>query len=85
MNDDASRDIGETLTEVVDRMVKRLRQHCDAVQVVAVKFDDESGDTHTVTDGAGNWQARCGAMRAWVIRAEEEVRHDARRVAESDD
>lgn len=82
---DATHDIGETLAEVVDRMVKRLRQHCDAVQIIAVKYDNSDDQTYTVTNGGGNWQARYGAMKGWVIRADEGCRVDAREARESDD
>lgn len=84
-DDDAPADVGEVLAEVVGRMVKRLHQHCDAVQIVAVKYDDATADTHTVSDGAGLWAARYGAMKTWVIRADEGIRYDARQARESDD
>jgi phosphoserine phosphatase len=84
-DDDAQGDPGDTMAEVVGRMVKRLRQHCDAVQVLAVKYDADEDQTYTVSDGAGNWQARYGAMREWLVRTEARSRHRATRDDESDD
>jgi hypothetical protein len=75
----------EPLDELLARMVRRLKPHCDAVQIVAVRYVEADDETFVASDGAGNWQTRYGAMRSWMVRADARARRDAVRDEDDDD
>ena len=56
-----------------------LGEHFDAVQIFASRHEAEVEDgTVTVHDGVGNWHARIGQVRDWIIRQDEHTRIVAR-------
>ena len=49
--------------------VAKLAEHFDTVQVFVSKY--ESGFTHSFSVGEGNFNARQGQVKNWVIRQEQ--------------
>lgn len=70
---------------VLDRHVAQLREHFDAVQIVAVKHINDSEGTISYSNGAGNWYARTGLMREWLLKIDERERESIRRQAREGD
>ena len=67
----------------VDRVKKAaqdLAEHFDSVHIFATRAEDDS--TVTVSWGCGNWFARYGQIRTWLIYKDEESRGEQRRSEE---
>ena len=56
--------------EVLQRQVTVLREHFDAVQVVAVRSASD-GTTTRFVHGDGCWYSRMGSVRSWMVREDE--------------
>lgn len=56
----------DELREFIEKKVAEIHEHCDAVQVL-VSWNEE-GVTRDLFSGAGNWYARQGMAREFVIR-----------------
>ena len=60
-----------------------LGEHFDAVQIFVTRnTGEEDGNTVSLAMGAGNWFARYGHVREWIIKKDEEARADARKDSE---
>ena len=44
-----------------------LRGHFDSVQIFATRQDDKKKITSNVSTGSGNWYARYGYIRCWLL------------------
>lgn len=64
----------------LDRAIAVLGEHFDTVQIFCTRY--EGASTVSVNKGTGNWHARAGQVREWVVKVEEEQRWDARRDCE---
>lgn len=49
----------------VDKALRTLGEHFDALQLIGT-FVDDDGLTHLMTRGSGNWYARVGACREFL-------------------
>ena len=68
----------------VQAVADQLGKDFDAVQVLASKVDAD-GNTITIAVGTGNWYARYGQIRDWLVTHEEHTRVGVRRQTESED
>lgn len=57
----------EFLNREVDKALRVLTEHFDAIQFVGT-FVDDNGQTHLLTRGMGNWYARVGAIQEFLER-----------------
>lgn len=57
---------------LVKRSVSQLAEHFDTVQIVCTRVVGDG--TVQVNNGVGNWYARYGSLRDWVIREEANLR-----------
>lgn len=66
----------------IDKALQTLSEFFDTVQIHATRYDSASGQTCRIDKGTGNWFARYGQIKAWVVREDEsfrvETRNDAR-------
>lgn len=66
--------------EIVNRHVKELGEFFDTVQIFVTVYQPEDElETHTLTDGTGNWYARCGQVAEWQEMNMERIREHQRR------
>ena len=65
------------LYEILNMHVGALAEHFDTVQVFCTKKCDGSRGTIRFHEGAGNYYARFGQARQWIIREEELTRREA--------
>ena len=66
-------------TEMVERHVRELGEHFDSVQILVSRHEPETEDgTISISNGSGNWFARYGQTREWLIKAEERTRDAVR-------
>ncbi len=65
MNDDYAR---------VEKAVESLGEHFDSVQIFVTLHEPTKGGTIAICNGSGNWHARYGQVRGWVIREDEGFR-----------
>lgn len=63
----------------LERHALQLREHFDAVEIIAVRHLDDDSGTAMVTCGKGNWYARSAAVREWVLKTDERDREAVRR------
>jgi hypothetical protein len=54
--------------------VEALASKFDTVQIFVTRHDITTGGTVSVNSGAGNWYARRGQVREWMIQQEELMR-----------
>lgn len=70
----------EEQLKMIEQHVESLGEFFDSVQIFCSQRDpDGKQETQTFATGCGNWFARYGQIREWVIRAEESSREQARR------
>jgi hypothetical protein len=75
-NQDSSIDPDEKM-QLLDRAITMLSEHFDNIQILASSID-ENGDTLSFQRGRGNWHARLGQMRAFLICQDESYREQER-------
>lgn len=55
--------------------VEQLGEYFDSVTILCTRHEPEVEDgTINISDGCGNWFARFGQVREWLIRSEERTR-----------
>lgn len=64
--DDPSPHDSERDQATINRHLSMLREHFDAVEIVAVRHVSDEDGTAGMHFGAGNWYARMGAMEEAV-------------------
>lgn len=68
--------------ERLKKAVAELAEHFDTVQIFTTResdhLDDGGEGTVNANYGAGNWFARYGQVRNWLVKSEEEIRLEAR-------
>lgn len=66
----------------IDRLrkhVEQLGEHFDSVSIFCTRHEPETEDgTIQISDGCGNWFARYGQVREWLLRSEERSRNNVR-------
>jgi hypothetical protein len=67
-------------SEILKRVVQSLSGKFDTVQIIATRHDlSEADGTSLAYSGSGNWYARIGSVREFLIRWEEDSRVDVRK------
>jgi len=62
----------EEKQKILKEALVKLGEHFDYIQVfVGVR---EQGETYCASTGNGEWYARYGACREWIIQEEEQMR-----------
>lgn len=68
----------ESDMKLVREACESLSEHFDTVQVFATRYDSNLDQgTVNVLWGTGNWFARYGQIRTWLIKKDAETRKDA--------
>ena len=63
--------------EMLQKALDALGEHFDSVQIFATRHDSGgSGGTIGVKRGCGNWFARYGQVREWMIQEEQSSRNN---------
>lgn len=74
MKDQEDADMAE-----VDKALNVLGEHFDSVQILCTRYKGgDDGGTVNISRGTGNWFARYGQMKEWLIREEETLRMSRR-------
>lgn len=69
----------------LENALKTLTEYYDAVHIFANRaVGEEDGNTIFVSRGRGNWFARYGQVKEWVIRSEELTKVKARKEDDAD-
>lgn len=61
------------LNDLLYEEAQKMGEHFDSIQMIAT-LKDEDGNTQIHACGAGNFYARAGSAREWLIREEERCR-----------
>lgn len=60
--------------------INQLGEHFDTVQIFTTRHEMGSDDgTVSCVLGIGNWYARCGVIREWLIKRDEDTRESIRK------
>jgi hypothetical protein len=60
--------------ELLKLAAQNLGEHFEAVHIFASRDEPEEGGTVRYSYGLGNWFARYGQVREWILREEENAR-----------
>lgn len=67
-------------TAIMQHAIDRMSEHFDSVQVFVSRYEpNQEGGTMSLHLGQGNWFARFGQVKEWVVKREENARIDCRR------
>lgn len=69
---------------MVKQHCEQLIEHFDTVQIFATRCDGTEDGTVAVQLGLGNWYAREGQVREWIVKNDEVARIEARKDEEKD-
>jgi hypothetical protein len=65
--------------ERLQSAARALGEHFDSVQIVCTRHDPiQQGGTVITHAGVGNWYARFGSIRSWLVHNDESMRLDER-------
>lgn len=76
MSDESDKADTAALNRALDTLIERF----ETVTIFATKHETEDSSSYCV--GRGNWFARYGQVRNWLIKREEETRCGVRKDAE---
>lgn len=65
--------------EQIDKALQNLREYFETVQILCTSLLPDDGKTRFWQRGSGNWFARVGQIKDWIIRQDEESRCEVRR------
>lgn len=69
----------EEAVRMLDEHCNQLMEHFDSVQIFVTRHEEaKAGGTIYVNRGAGNWFARCGQIREWVVFEDQKIRETAK-------
>lgn len=61
---------------ILEKVVQRLREHFDSVQVIACHREEAQKETTKHQDGFGSIFERYGAVRSWLIAQDKHLSED---------
>ncbi len=73
--------MSEHVINLADELVRKLGEHCESVQLF-VTYPEGNGETAGYSVGDGNFYARLGQTKEWLIRQDEYTRTHARKQQE---
>lgn len=80
MADERMSSEGEADMERVEKCAQQLGEHFDTVQILVSRHEPGTEDgTVNISYGLGNWFARFGQVRDWLIKTDERTREYVRR------
>ena len=59
-------EINERDAAIISKAVSELSPHFDSIHIFATRH--EGSDTLTISKGHGNWYARSGQIREWLVQ-----------------
>lgn len=74
----------EKLNRIVKAHVDQLGEHFDSVQIMCSNLEQGGEFTAKYASGSGNWYARVGMTREWLMYHDEQMKQKARKDSESD-
>lgn len=78
-DEDIQKEFVDRMEKAVEDAANKLGAIADSVQIVVTHLDPVTKETFTVSRGFGNWYARTGSVRTWLLRVDEDVRMDMRK------
>lgn len=64
---------------MLEKHANELAEHFDSVQIFVTRHEGgEKNGTVNASQGAGNWFARYGQVKSWVIKQDECAREEVR-------
>lgn len=79
MSDDISSNEREEIVALIDKHVNALSEHFDAVHIFVTRNEGDKDQTRCANRGSGNWHARYGQIREWLIYEDQRIRECAKK------
>lgn len=74
MDDDKIDKLNDGKLEIIKNHVKAMLPYFDTVQVFCTKYhEEETGYTSHFSHGTGNYLARYGQVKEWIVKEEKEM------------
>ncbi len=70
--------------QLLDKAIESLGEHFETVQIFCTRNSDDNNGTINAARGTGNWLARFGQVRLWIVGEEERTRSQMRKENEAD-
>lgn len=70
---------------LVEQALASISEYCDTVHVFVTRYNGATGNTVHYSTGTGNWFARSGQIKDWLIKEDERTRKYARKYLDEDD
>lgn len=58
--------------KLIQEAIDLLSEHFDSVHIFTTRHESDETGTYSIQRGSGNWWARIGAIKAWIIRNDAE-------------
>lgn len=68
----------EDIQKILEQHCSAILEHADTVHIFATRHDPVKRETAYVTFGIGNFYARYGGIKEWILREEERPRASVR-------
>ncbi len=65
--------------KMLDKHVNELSEHFENVHIFVTRHEGEKDQTRCVNRGSGNWFARYGQIREWLVYEDQKIRECAKR------
>jgi len=63
--------------EFLESMVAKLLENFDSVQIFATSHNGATGETLNLTAGGGNYYARLGQIKNWLMKKDQDDKRDS--------
>lgn len=73
---------GDPDLAAVKKALQDLGEHFDSVMIFCTRHEGDDRGSARVAKGTGNWYARYGQVREWLVKEEEEARIEAKKELE---
>lgn len=70
--------------EILEKFTNQLAEHFENVQIFVSYRDSQLDGTVSASKGAGNWNARYGHVKEWIVTQEQRFREAVRKEFEDE-
>lgn len=82
-DDDDGESTGDREMQILRSHALQLHEHFESVQIIVTRHDVEEDGTVLAHHGEGNWFARYGSVKEWLLKLETRTKREVMR--EGDD
>lgn len=65
--------------KLIQDAINTLSEHFDSVHIFVTRHENDETGTYSIQRGSGNWWARLGFIKAWLLRQDAQEHEKGRR------